>query len=71
MNPPTALIPLESNRSGISDNGAIRIYDSRISVQEISKTFALQDVEVLSLGRKAETLEDYFLKITSEVSESC
>lgn len=55
----------------ITDNGAIRIYDSRISVQEISKTFALQDVEVLSLGRKAETLEDYFLKITSEVSESC
>lgn len=47
----------------ITDNGAIRIYDSRISVQEISKTFALQDVEVLSLGRKAETLEDYFLKI--------
>ena len=55
----------------ITDDGAIRIYDSGISVQQVSKTFALQDVEVFSLGKKAETLEDYFLKITSEVSESC
>ena len=55
----------------ITDDGAIRIYDSGISVQQVSKTFALRDVEVFSLGTKAETLEDYFLKITAEVSESC
>lgn len=55
----------------IADNGAIRIYDSSVSVQQLSKIFALQDVEVFSLGKKAETLEDYFLKITSEVREAC
>lgn len=53
----------------VLDDGMIRIYDGNASVQELSKTFALQDVEVFSLGKKAETLEDYFLKITSEVSE--
>lgn len=62
---------LEISNFKIANNGEIRIYDSRVSVQELSKTFALQDVEVLSLGKKAETLEDYFLKITSEVNESC
>lgn len=55
----------------IADNGVIRIYDSGLSVQKLSKTFALQDVEVFSLGKRAETLEDYFLKITSEVCEPC
>ena len=53
----------------IADDGMIRVYDGNASVHELSKTFALQDVEVFSLGKKAETLEDYFLKITSEVSE--
>lgn len=62
---------LEISNFKIANNGEIRIYDSRVSVQKLSKTFALQDVEVLSLGKKAETLEDYFLKITSEVNESC
>lgn len=55
----------------IADHGEIRIYDSGISVQEVSKAFALQDVELFSLGKKVETLEDYFLKMTWEVGGKC
>lgn len=55
----------------ISDEGEIRIYDDRVTVPELSKAFALQDVEVFSLGKKSETLEDYFLKITTEVDGKC
>lgn len=51
----------------IIKDGNIRIYDSSISTQELSKILALNDVEVAALGKKAETLEDYFLKMTTEV----
>ena len=37
----------------------------------MSKALALNDVEVIALGKKAETLEDYFLKMTAEVGKSC
>lgn len=53
----------------IVDDGVIRIYDHRITTQELSKTMALSDVEIVSIGKKAETLEDYFLKLTAEVKE--
>lgn len=51
----------------IAGDGKIRIYDQHVSAQELSKTMALHDVEVISIGRKAESLEDYFLKMTAEV----
>lgn len=51
----------------IIEDGKIRIYDISVSTQELSKILALNDVEVVALGKKAETLEDYFLKMTSEV----
>lgn len=54
----------------IVENEKIRIYDQRISTQELSKTLALNNVEILSIGKQAETLEDYFLKITAEVKEN-
>ena len=44
-----------------------RIYDHHISTQELSKVLALNDVEIVAIGKKAETLEDYFLKMTAEV----
>lgn len=50
--------------------GKIRIYDPRVSAQEVARVLALSDVEVISIGKKAENLEDYFLKLTSEV-EAC
>lgn len=46
--------------------GQFRIYDSRISMQELSKALALKDVAVTALGKRSETLEDYFLKLTGE-----
>jgi len=53
----------------IIEDGQIRIYDNRVSTQELSKVLALNDVEVIALGKKAETLEDYFLKMTAEVKK--
>jgi len=51
----------------LAAKGQIRIYDSQFCTQELSKILALNDVPVAALGKKAETLEDYFLKITEEV----
>lgn len=48
----------------ILENGEIRIYDTGISTQELSKTLILNDVEVVSLGKKTGNLEEYFLKMT-------
>lgn len=55
----------------IMDQGILRIYDKKASVQEIAKTFALYDVELEAIGEKAESLEDFFLKVTGEVQEVC
>ncbi len=55
----------------ILDENKIRIYDLHISTQELSKTLALNDVEIIAVGRKSETLEDYFLKLTMEVEKPC
>ena len=51
----------------IIEDGQIRIYDNHVSTQELSKVLALNDVEVIAIGKKAETLVDYFLKMTAEV----
>lgn len=51
----------------IMDGGKIRIYDQKISVQELSKVLAINDVEITSVNKTAESLEDYFLKMTAEV----
>lgn len=55
------------NQFRVFDSGKIRIYDSSLSVRQISKMLALNDVEVTAIGKKSETLEDYFLKLTGEV----
>ncbi len=46
----------------VLDGGMIRIYDNRVTIEEIAKVQALNEVAVTSL--EAETLEDYFLKLT-------
>lgn len=48
----------------VIDGGVIRIYDNRVTTEQIVKAFASNEVAVTSLGKKAETLEDYFLKLT-------
>lgn len=55
----------------ITDGNKIRIYDLPISPQELSKALALNDVDMVAVGRKTETLEDYFLKLTMEVEKQC
>lgn len=47
----------------------IRIYESEVSTQEISKTMLLNDVQISAIHKKAESLEDYFLKMTAEKAE--
>lgn len=46
------------------DNKAIRIYDTSMPTQELSKRLMLNDVAIESISQKIETLEDYFLKVT-------
>lgn len=54
-------------RFKIVDEQNIRIYDTRMTIQELSKTLVLHQVELHSIGQKAESLEDYFLKLTQEL----
>lgn len=51
----------------IMEDGKIRIYDQKVSVQELSKVLAINDVEITAVNKKTESLEDYFLKMTEEV----
>ena len=51
----------------VVEEGVVRIYDTKISVQELTKTLALNDVPVTGVGERSETLEEYFLKITEGV----
>lgn len=51
----------------IMEDGKIRIYDQKVSVQELSKVLAINDVEITAVNKKTESLEDYFLKMTAEV----
>ncbi|NBJ92775.1 ATP-binding cassette domain-containing protein [Parablautia muri] len=48
----------------ITDMYHIRIYDGRITANDISKALTENGVEIGGIGKKAESLEDYFLKIT-------
>lgn len=50
----------------IYENGNIRIYDNQVTTQEISRTLALNDIEMTAIGKQTESLEDYFLKLTAE-----
>lgn len=50
----------------ITDEHSIRIYDSQITANDITKVLANNDVMINSIGQKSESLEDYFLKLTKE-----
>ena len=50
----------------IVDEDKVRVYDNRITTAEILKILTLNDVEVSSMGKQTESLEDYFLKMTGE-----
>lgn len=55
----------------IMDDSRIRIYEFSAATQEISKQLLLNRVEMTSITKHTESLEDYFLKLTGEVEKSC
>lgn len=59
---------LELDHFKIMDAQAIRIYDARMDTKDIAEALAMNGAGIISIGRKAESLEDYFLKRTKEVS---
>ena len=59
-----------SNFKIVNDSG-IRIYEQGVTTQKISRELMANDVEIASISQHTETLEDYFLKVTSEVGKSC
>lgn len=54
------------NNFKVMDADKIRIYEVKASTHEISKAMLLNNVEIDSIRKESETLEDYFLKMTSE-----
>ena len=59
-----------SNFKIVNDSG-IRIYEQGVTTQKISRDLMANDVEIASISQHTENLEDYFLKVTSEVGKSC
>jgi len=60
---------MELNNFKIIDDSKIRIYEVNVTTQEISKKLMLNSVEIISINKHTETLEDYFLKMTAEVGK--
>ena len=60
---------LKLQRFKIMDDQNIRIYDTQITIPVLSETLALNHVEIRSITQKAESLEDYFLKLTNEADK--
>lgn len=60
---------MQINNFKIIDNCIIRIYEENATTQKISKELMLNDIEITSINKHCETLEDYFLKITAEVDK--
>lgn len=57
---------LELSNFKVMDEHNIRIYDPQIDANVISKAFIKNEIDIRSIGKKAESLEDYFLKLTEE-----
>lgn len=50
----------------VLDKEFIRIYDSDISGKALSKALIENGIGLESIGRKHDTLEDYFFQLTEE-----
>lgn len=57
---------MEIQNFSVTDSAFIRIYDTDISGKTLSKTMVENGVGVESLGRRQDTLEDYFFWLTEE-----
>lgn len=60
---------MELNNFKIINDSKIRIYEVNVTTQKISKELMLNGVEITSINKHTETLEDYFLKMTEEVGK--
>lgn len=58
------------NNFKIVDDSKIRIYEVNVTTQKISKELMLNDIDIISISVHTETLEDYFLKLTTEVGKN-
>lgn len=55
----------------IVDDSKIRIYESGVTTQSISKELIVNGVSLTSINYHRENLEDYFLKMTGEAGKIC
>lgn len=55
---------LELSNFKVMDEHNIRIYDPQADANDVSKAFIKNEIDIRSIGKKAESLEDYFLKLT-------
>lgn len=62
---------LELKQFKIMDDRTIRVYDRDVSTNDISEALAQNRVVIDGIGKKAESLEDYFLKLTGGEGETC
>lgn len=62
----TLLEQMDITNFSVLDQEFIRIYDSNISGKVLSKALIERGVGLESLGRKQDTLEDYFFQLTEE-----
>lgn len=62
----TLLEQMDITNFSVLDQEFIRIYDSNISGKVLSKVLIESGVGLESLGRKQDTLEDYFFQLTEE-----
>lgn len=59
------------NQFKIMDDSRIRIYEALASTQKITKELLLNGVEIVSVTKHTQSLEEYFLKMTGEERKSC
>ncbi len=62
----TLLEQMDITNFSVLDQEFIRIYDSNISGKVLSKALIESGIGLESLGRKQDTLEDYFFQLTEE-----
>lgn len=62
---------LELKQFKIMDSRTIRIYDMRVTTNDLAKALAENNVGIDAVGRQSESLEDYFLKLTEGEGELC
>ena len=57
---------LQVNNFKVFDEQYIRIYDTCVTTTDIAKALTSQEIDIQTIGKKSESLEDYFLKLTEE-----